>query len=106
MSINKDLAKFILHNGKLYVPATSHYPEMDDPVVKCDYCGKSELDISIGHNQNPSNKLDICLKCASVLEADNGVKSIFTLPRPRQYNSQYDLGNLTMMVQDSVRGKF
>ena len=65
--IEKNLALFVLKNGKLYIPATNHYPMKNGVNVVCDYCGKNNLTICIGYNTVNNNGLDLCMMCVEEL---------------------------------------
>jgi hypothetical protein len=109
MLINKVLAKKILYNGKLYCPANLHYPEKSNPIVKCDYCGKSSLYISIGYDDiQHKKKFDICLNCSYKLELDSCVEDKTELLMMQDSVSFIDEDDdiATFMMQDSVRSSF
>ena len=103
MSINKDLAKLVLSKGTLFAPAIKHYPHKVNVNVQCDYCGKSNLDISIGYDYG-NKEYDLCLKCASVLDnnlpdrSDRLTKMMQDSARKMQYT--------TNMAQDSTRKQY
>jgi len=48
----------VLKEGKLYYPASDHYPDITKPCILCDRCNKVNLNISVGHNA-----IDLCLTC-------------------------------------------
>ena len=89
-------AKHIIENGKLYMPATSHYAHLYQTkvVVSCDYCSKSNLKICVGLDQ-----FDLCMDCAQ------RIADVFYNENNRTYTES--LGNirpypLSRMIQDSV----
>ena len=53
----------ILQKGKLYVPASKHYPQMGFVIVNCDKCNKQNIKCAIGYEN-----YDICLPCAAEVE--------------------------------------
>tara|TARA_Y100000591_G_C21272319_1_gene423287 strand:- start:92 stop:517 length:426 start_codon:yes stop_codon:yes gene_type:complete len=89
-------AKHIIENGKIYMPATSHYAHLYQKqiVVSCDYCSKSNLKICIGLVQQ-----DLCLDCAQriadVFNSNKYIKHTESLGGIRPWP-------LSRMIQDSV----
>ena len=51
----------IIKNGTYYYPANKHYSN-SDVIVVCDFCGKNNLNTSIGFNDK-----DLCLICVDNL---------------------------------------
>jgi hypothetical protein len=49
----------VAEHGRLYKPATSHYPTKPNITVKCDHCDRENLVACIGYNDR-----DLCLTCA------------------------------------------
>ena len=92
MSLDSSKAIKVLTKGRLFYPATAHYPDKINCVVGCDYCGRSRLSVSVGYK-----KYDLCLSCAERVAGDPcGFASLPTL-----IGGGADA--ITMMVQDSVR---
>ena len=73
-NINKELANKISDEGIFFVPATEHYPELLNPVVNCDYCLRSNINISIGCDID-GKKYDICTICVHAL-SNNKVSDV------------------------------
>lgn len=106
--LTKQQAINVLTTGTLYYPAGStHYGNFLANVC-CDYCGRSQLKISIGEN-----KIDICLPCADNLASAQSkhrptnmtqpmtrMLQDSTKPRAPSYSDEEPM---TFMLQDSTR---
>ena len=55
----------VFHKGKLYDPASSHYPHLPFSPVSCDRCGKQPLGASWGFET-----YDLCITCLESLRSE------------------------------------
>jgi len=59
MHLSQEKKLQIAKSGKLYRPASDHFPDIVNPVVECDNCKKTGLLVSIGSDDG----YDLCLSC-------------------------------------------
>lgn len=55
----------VFHKGKLYDPASSHYPHLPFSPVSCDRCNKQPIGASWGYET-----YDLCMTCLEVLRSE------------------------------------
>lgn len=60
--VDDSILKQVATKGKYYCPASKHYPNIPNCIVKCDRCNKQSLNVCIGYNDK-----DLCMKCVAMI---------------------------------------
>ena len=102
--LNYNKALEVVKNGKMYIPASSHYPHMKNCNVACDYCQTSRLSTCLGYTD-----IDLCLKCVQrISETESNKQEQHTmsmkglLDKSVHGSSDSSMFVTTNMEQDSV----